>query len=306
MLVRSGSSKRRATSAIITRAERCDLGRYLTAPSLFHMEASFMISFFSSESDARIEPDHFIAHVMAARGLTPHDLDIRHTVVLTLIPELERRLLNTLGNPQPNPHPIQRQTWYNPEACAFSVMTSPMGAPIAVMLLEQLIALGARQFIYLGFCGALNPTYRIGDCFVPTTGIREEGTSYHYLPAGVVPAASALLKTLVMNEAATREVSVQSGPIWTTDALYRETAQKIQRFQADGVHAVDMEMAALFAVAQYRACEVGAILIVSDECYHPTWQPGFHAPHFRQGCRDAVALSIAAANRAARQLEQAI
>jgi nucleoside phosphorylase len=277
----------------------------LIAHSSFDMEASFMISFFSSEPNARIEPEHFIAHVMTARGLAPHDLDIRRMVVLTLIPELERRLLSTLGNPQPNPHPIQRQTWYNPEACAFSVMTSPMGAPMAVMLLEQLIALGARRFIYLGFCGALNPAYRIGDCFVPTTGIREEGTSYHYLPAHVVPAASDLLNALVMEEAALRGASVQSGPIWTTDALYRETAQKIQRFQAAGVHAVDMEMAALFAVAQYRACEVGAILIVSDECYHPIWQPGFHAPYLRQGCRDAVALSIAAANRAAGHVRQA-
>lgn len=262
-------------------------------------------SFFSSESNARIEPDHFIAHVLTARGLALHDLDVRQTVVLTLIPELERRLLNALGNPPPNPHPIQRQTWYNPDACAFSVTTSPMGAPIAVMLLEQLIALGARRFIYLGFCGALNPAYRIGDCFVPTTSIREEGTSYHYLPADVVPAASGALNALVMGEAAVQGLPVQSGPIWTTDALYRETALKIQRFQAAGVHAVDMEMAALFAVAQYRACEVSAILIVSDECYHPTWQPGFHVPHLRQGCRDAVALSIAAANRAARQAEQA-
>ena len=176
-----------------------------------------------------------------------------------------------------------------------------MGAPIAVMLLEQLIALGARRFIYLGFCGALNPAYRIGDCFMPTTGVREEGTSYHYLPADVVPTASPSLRALVMDEAATQKVPVQSGPIWTTDALYRETALKIQRFQAAGVHAVDMEMAALFAVAQYRACEVGAILIVSDECYHPTWQPGFHAPPFRQGCRDAVTLSIAVANRTAWQ-----
>ncbi len=260
-----------------------------------------MASFFSSESSARIEPGHFISHALAARGLAPHDLDLRQTVVLTLIPELERRLLKTLGNPQPNPHPIQRQTWYNPEACAFSVMTSPMGAPIAVMLLEQLIALGARQFIYLGFCGALNPAYRIGDCFVPTTGIREEGTSYHYLPAEMVPAASGPLNALVLDEAVAQGFAVQSGPIWTTDALYRETALKIRRFQAAGIHAVDMEMAALFAVAQFRACEVGAILIVSDECYHPTWRPGFHAPHFRRGCRDAVALSIAAANRAAGQ-----
>ena len=260
-----------------------------------------MTAFFSPEPKARIEPEQFIAHVLEARGLTPGDLDIRPTVVLSLIPELERRLLNSLGNPPPSPHPIQRQTWRNPEGCAFSVMTSPMGAPMAVMLLEQLIALGARRFIYLGFCGALHPAYRIGDCFAPTTGVREEGASYHYLPADVTPAASAALQALIMGEAAARGLTTQSGPIWTTDALYRETAEKIQRFQAAGVCAVDMEMAALFAVAQYRGCDVGAVLIVSDECHHPTWQPGFHDPRLRQGCRDAVALSIAAAQRAAEQ-----
>ena len=62
-----------------------------------------------------------------------------------------------------------------------------MGAPMAVMLLEQLIALGAQRLLYLGFCGALIPSYRIGDLFLPMHAIREEGTSYHYLPADVVP-----------------------------------------------------------------------------------------------------------------------
>src|SRR5688500_9152649 len=79
----------------------------LVTQSVFGMESSSMAVFFSSESNARIEPDHFIAHVLTARGLAPHDLDIRQTVLLTFIPELERRLLNALGNPQPNPHAIQ-------------------------------------------------------------------------------------------------------------------------------------------------------------------------------------------------------
>jgi nucleoside phosphorylase len=57
---------------------------------------------------------------------------------------------------------------------------------------------------------------------------------------------------------------------------------------------VDMEMAALFAVAQYRGCDLTALLVVSDECYHPTWKPGFGAPQLRQGCRDAVQVAIAA------------
>src|SRR5262249_46166617 len=83
----------------------------------------------------------------------------------------------------PQPPPFRDQALYHPVGYPFSVIASPMGAPMAVMLLEQLIALGARRLLYLGFCGALHPSYRIGDLFLPVHAVREEGTSYHYVPA---------------------------------------------------------------------------------------------------------------------------
>jgi uridine phosphorylase len=167
---------------------------------------------------------------------------------------------------------------------------------MAVMLLEQLIALGAQRLLYLGFCGALRPSYRIGDLFLPVHAIREEGTSYHYLPAEVVPCASPHMQAALQAQALRRQFPVQQGPIWTTDAPYRETPLKIQQFQEAGVHAVDMEMAALFAVGQYRQCEVGALLVVSDECYHPVWKPGFGASRLRRACDEAVIVAVAAAS----------
>jgi uridine phosphorylase len=167
---------------------------------------------------------------------------------------------------------------------------------MAVMLLEQLIALGARRLLYLGFCGALIPSYRIGDLFLPVQAVREEGTSYHYLPSDVVPCASPHVQAVLHAQAQQRQLPVQQGPIWTTDAPYRETPLKIQQFQEAGIHTVDMEMAALFAVGHYRHCEVGALLVVSDECYHPVWKPGFGALRLRQGCDEAVTVAVAAAS----------
>jgi uridine phosphorylase len=250
--------------------------------------------FFSPEPTARIEPTEFMMQLLGYRGLEASSFGLRRTVILPLIPELEGRLVRALGTP-PHPQKLQRQALYNPDGYPFSLMASPMGAPMAVMLLEQLIALGARYFLYLGFCGALAPAYGIGDYFVPTQAMREEGTSYHYLPADVVPASSARLNAILLRHAAARGMALRQGAIWTTDAPYRETAQKIRHFQTLGVHAVDMEMAALFAVAQYRQCEAAALLLVSDECYHPTWRPGFGAARLRQACQEAVALCIAAA-----------
>lgn len=255
--------------------------------------------FLSSEPTARIEPAAFVAHVLAHRGTERASLDVRQTVLVAFLPELERRLVRAVGSPPPDASTIQRQALYNPPQYPFSVIGSPMGAPMAVMLLEQLIALGARHLLYLGFCGALDTTYRIGDCFLPLYAIREEGTSYHYLPPSIIPTAAPRLTALVQAAAASHGVPVRPGPLWTTDAPYRETAAKIRHYQAAGVHAVDMEMAALFAVATYRGCEVAALLLVSDECYHPTWTPGFGSERLRQGCRDAVAVSIAVASRLA-------
>ncbi|MBM3224090.1 MAG: hypothetical protein FJZ47_09840 [Candidatus Tectomicrobia bacterium] len=251
--------------------------------------------FWSPERTARIEPAAFVNHFLTPRGLDAAGVGLRPTVLVPLIPTLERRLLRVLGEPTPVVS-VQHQALYHPAGYAFSMIASPMGAPMAVMLLEQLIALGARRLLYLGFCGALAPTYRIGDVFLPTHAIREEGTSYHYAPADVVPCASPDLQARLYAQAVRLRVTAQRGPIWTTDAPYRETAAKIRQWQDAGVHAVDMEMAALFAVAHYRHCELGALLLVSDECYHPTWKPGFSSPRLRQACDQAIAIAMAAAH----------
>lgn len=255
--------------------------------------------FLSPDPTARIEPTDFMTQLLSYRGLEASSFGLRQTVILPLIPELEQRLLRVLGAPTPHPHTIQRQTLHNPEGYPFSTIASPMGAPMAVMLLEQLIALGARRFLYVGFCGALAPPYRIGDGFIPIRAVREEGTSYHYLPPEVEPASSSHLNALLHTHAAQLTLNVRQGPIWTTDAPYRETDHKIRQFQEAGIHAVDMEMAALFAVAHYRGCEVAALLLVSDECYHPTWKPGFGAERLRHACQAAVEVCVAAAAHAA-------
>lgn len=258
-----------------------------------------LAEFFSPEPIARIEPADFMNRLLSHRGLEVASFGLKKTVIIPLIPELGDRLRRTLGSPPPHPYKIQRQTLYNSSRHPFSVIASPMGAPMAAMLLEQLIALGARRFIYLGFCGALATTYRIGDGFIPIQAIREEGTSYHYLPPDVASTASPHLNAILQGQAMAHSFAVQQGNIWTTDAPYRETAQKIARFQKAGVHTVDMEMAALFAVARYRNCDIGALLLVSDECYHPTWQPGFGAQRLRQACQTAVNVCVTAATCAA-------
>lgn len=71
--------------------------------------------------------------------------------------------------------------------CVYRIYT---GAPAAAMAMEILIAAGVRKFILFGSCGAIHPSVKIYDLIVPTWGIREKGTGYHYLPPEIVPKPS--------------------------------------------------------------------------------------------------------------------
>ena len=188
--------------------------------------------FLSPEPASLIEPAEFLAHLLPQHGTGTATVDMRAVVLLTFIPALQHRLMRNLDMPPPQPQRIARQAWYNPDGRPFSTLSSPVGAPMAVMLLEQLIALGARRFLYLGFCGALDPTLSIGDLFIPLRAVREEGTSYHYLPAGVEPEAAPSITTLIKEEAARLHLDVRQGPLCYYRRAVPRNASENSRFSS--------------------------------------------------------------------------
>ena len=146
-----------------------------------------------------------------------------------------------------------------------------IGAPLATALLEELIALGCRKFIVCGGAGVLDSALEMGTVLIITSAVRDEGTSYHYLPpareVGASPSAiRALEETLTA-----REVPYQLVKTWTTDAFYRETVNKIALRRSEGCLTVEMEAAALFAVAQFRKVEIGQILYAGDDISGTSW-----------------------------------
>ncbi len=171
----------------------------------------------------------------------------------------------------------------------FSLAGPVVGAPYATMLLETLIIWGAKKIIYLGWCGAISQDVRAGDLVIPNGAIIEEGTSPHYGTDKYdvsTPSAHLVEKTLAALEA--KKLSFHEGLIWTTDAIYRETREKVEYFQKKNVLAVEMELSALFTVGKFRGVDVGGLLVVSDELSALTWQPGFKDERFRQGRETAT------------------
>jgi uridine phosphorylase len=163
-------------------------------------------------------------------------------------------------------------------------LTGPLiGAPYAVMLLETLIAWGATKIIFLGWCGAISPLVKLGDIILVTAAMIDEGTSGHYAPDQAESRPSERLVAQIRQLIRNKELNCREGAIWSTDAVYRETRQKVELYQSKDVLAVEMETSALFTVAGFRKIEVAAVLVVSDELSTFKWRPGFKDDKFKKG-----------------------
>lgn len=146
-----------------------------------------------------------------------------------------------------------------------------VGAPLAAGFLEELIARGCRSFVACGGAGVLVPDVALGHVIVPTDAVRDEGTSYHYLPVSRSVPASPEAVDAIVAACARHHVPHVKGATWTTDAIYRETRSKVDRRIAEGCLTVEMEAAAFFAVAAFRGVTFGQLLYAGDDLSGDAW-----------------------------------
>ncbi len=127
-----------------------------------------------------------------------------------------------------------------------------VGASFAVLLAEQLFASGCRLLISVTSSGQIlavrEPPYFI----LIEKALRDEGTSYHYLPAAEYVSIPDPLLALFEDDVPGLEEPLTRGAVWTTDAPFRETRSAIELCRSKGILAVEMEAAALYAFARAR------------------------------------------------------
>lgn len=146
-----------------------------------------------------------------------------------------------------------------------------IGAPALAIVVEELLALGATRFVIVGGCGTLQPAVTPGDVIVVDTALRDEGASHHYRPPAVEATADEALTTALTNTAEARGLTPHVGRSWTTDAFYRETIPEIDRYTEAGVLTVEMEAAALYAIADHHNAAAATILTPFDRLTDDTW-----------------------------------
>ncbi len=166
------------------------------------------------------------------------------------------------------PHPVYEISYQNQRLAFFH---PGIGAPLAAGLLEEVIAYGCRKFIACGGCGVLEKDIAVGNLIVVSAAIRDEGVSYHYLPLDREVVANKVAVNALVKTFSEGGIPYRIGKTWTTDAPYRETVNKISRRKGEGCLTVEMEAAAMMAVAQFREVILGQVLYGGDDLSGTEW-----------------------------------
>jgi uridine phosphorylase len=221
---------------------------------------------FDGAAEAILEPAKLVAPLdgMPVYGVITFFQDVINSFVARGIAHEIYALRSEMGR-----HPIYAYTVQGQQVALFH---PGVGAPLAAGMLEEAIALGCRNFVACGGAGVLNRTLAAGHLIVPTEAVRDEGTSYHYLPpdrrtATPAPGAVAAIEATLQR----RKVDYRLGKTWTTDAFYRETRPRMAKRRDEGCLTVEMEAAALFAVAEFRQVPLGQILYCGDNLDGDEW-----------------------------------
>lgn len=165
--------------------------------------------------------------------------------------------------------PIYEAAYKNKKIALF---LSRVGAPACVAGIEEVIALGGRKLVLFGNCGVLDEEAVRGKIIIPTSAVRDEGLSYHYIEAADEIMADPH-STEVLAECAKKcGCPFVKGKTWTTDAIYRETAALIRERRAEGCIAVEMECASVMAVMQFRKIPFIQFLFGADSLDTPQWE----------------------------------
>jgi len=222
------------------------------------------------DSPAIITPERAI-HYLKQQG--SYDFDPPRRVILTYSYTLFKQIMQNFTHSSP---PGRRKILLLDKYPVAVVGNIGIGGPMTATMVEELGVLGAKEFIIVGTAGAISPSLDIGQVALIDRAIRDEGVSHHYLPPAKWVAGSADLLNIVEQAVNSAEIDYQIGSSWTTDAPYRETEVELRTYQQEGVLAVEMETATVFAICQYRNYQATALLIISDSLANLEWNPQFH------------------------------
>lgn len=217
---------------------------------------------FDDNPTAKLNPTHF-----SGNGFDTNKM------VITFFPEVIQKLLSA-GQiekerviPGENPVDIYRFTG-KPDVL---LTLGQVGCPACGGNLDLFNAMGVTKVMFCGGGGVLVKDLDVGQILVVDGAIRDEGFSYHYIPASRVLYTDPAVTEKITDYLEKREVSYLRGLVWTTDAIFRETLDRIELRKQEGAKIVEMEQAGCIAVAQFRKFAYGALIYSGDDLSGDDW-----------------------------------
>lgn len=181
----------------------------------------------------------------------------------------------------------------------YGIVGCAVGASFAVLVAEELFASGCQLLISMTSAGQIQAIREPPYFILIEKALRDEGTSYHYLPLSEYSEADAKLLGCLEGAFSHLKIPVEFGATWTTDAPFRETYQAIEAHRAERILAVEMEAAALYAFSRARNKPV--------ICFaHVTNQMGRAEGDFEKGEADGTLDSLEVISAAVRALKRSI
>ncbi len=147
-----------------------------------------------------------------------------------------------------------------------------IGSPVIAGLTDEFAALGVKQFVLIGMAGGLQPELTTGSLVISTGAMRGEGVSGHYLPPSPIVESSMEMAHGISEVLTKQNCPHTLGVTWTTDAPFRELRKDVLEHQRQGVLAVDMEAAAMLAVARSMNLSAVAMFAIADQLSGGQWR----------------------------------
>jgi len=148
---------------------------------------------------------------------------------------------------------------------------SSVGAPACIGTYEEVFEMGLEKLVVFGTCGVLDSRIEDLAIIIPTSAVRDEGTSYHYMKASDEVKTNEKYIPEFIELLDEHNFSYVKGKVWTTDAIFRETRNKVLKRKEMGCICVDMECSAIFAFANFREKEIFQFFYAADNLDAVKW-----------------------------------
>lgn len=225
------------------------------------MESKWPILEFDDNKSAKINPTSFGERLL--------DTD---KLIITFFPEVIDQLVNeeriTLERTISGENPICIYRFLDEDIL---ITLGQVGCPACAANLDLFHALGITRVMFCGGGGVLDRNIEVGQLLLVDGAIRDEGFSYHYIEPSRYIYTNTETTEKIRQYLEDHSISYIRGLTWTTDALFRETADKIARRKEEGAKIVEMEQAGCIAVSQFRGFQYGALIYGGDDVSQEEW-----------------------------------